>query len=443
MPDAFRWQSFFHHSRDPLFLLNRRRRLLFANRAWEQLTGQSAAAARGLACTRRAAGDPLAPLARTLCPPPEALDGQYVRVQRPLPGAGAGPPWWEIEFLPLAGENRLLGMLGRIRAGAASAAGPSRQVPEAWAALRSQAAARYRLDDWRSATSAHDPVPAQARFAAATRCPVTLIGESGTGKRWLARAIHHAGDRRHLPFVALDCARLPPPAVRGVLAGPLGLDHTDGAGTVYLRDLGALPRELQADLAGRLADLPDAGPRVVAGFLGDPAEDVMTGRLVAELPAAIGVLTIRLPPLRERPADLPLLAEEMLRRVAAVLEAPAAGLTPDAWECLRAYRWPGNLRELYATLLDAAGHASGGRIDTADLPLTLRQAKVAAESQARPAGELPALDTLLEAVEKRMIELALKRAGGNQSKAAEMLAVWRPRLLRRIKALGITEPDTG
>src|SRR5205085_8365002 len=101
MPDTFRWQNFFQHSREPLFVLNRRRRLLFANRAWEQLTGHSAAAARGLACTRRASGDPLAPLARTLCPPPEVLRGEWTRVQRPPPAADAGPPWWEVEFLPL------------------------------------------------------------------------------------------------------------------------------------------------------------------------------------------------------------------------------------------------------------------------------------------------------------------------------------------------------
>jgi DNA-binding NtrC family response regulator len=438
-PDSFRWRAFFQHCREPLFVLNRRRRIMFANRAWEQLTGQSAANARGLTCTRRAAGDPLSPLARTLCPPAEVLHGQSVRVQRPLPAAAAGPPWWEIEFLPLAGEHRLLGVLGVIRSAAGSPAGPSRQLTEALAALRSQAAARYRLDDWQTAAPAFAPIPAQARLAAASRCPVSLIGERGTGKQWLARAIHHASDRRLLPFIPLDCDHLPPPALRGILHGPLGLDHPYWGGTLYLRDPAALPRELQAELADRLADLPDAAPRIMAGFPADPADDIRSGRLAEQLPAALTVLTIRLPPLRERLAGMPQLVESTLRRVSGAVGRPAAGLTPEAWECVRSYRWPGNLRELHATLRAAAERTAAERIDTADLPLAVRQAKLAAEAPPRPTGELPGLDAVLEQVERRMIELALKRAGGNQSKAAEMLGVWRPRLIRRIKALGIDD----
>jgi DNA-binding NtrC family response regulator len=437
--DAFRWRAFFQHCREPLFVLNRRRRVLYANPAWEQLTGQSAANARGLTCTRRATGDPLAPLARTLCPPPDVLQGQSARVQRPVPGAAAGPPWWEIEFVPLLGESRLLGILGKIRPGIPVAAGPSHRMAESSAALRSRAAEHYRLDDWRTAAPAFAAVPAQARLAAASHCPVTLIGEPGTGRRWLARAIHHAGERRHLPFVALDCARLPGQALRGVLAGPLGLDHPDRLGTLYLADPGALPRELQADLADRLADQPEAGPRVIAGNAGDPQQDVHSGRLLEELSAAVGVLTIRLPPLRERLADLPLLVEGMLRRMAPLLGRTMAGLAEDAWECVRAYRWPGNLRELYATLFGAAERAAAERIAVADLPLPLRQAKIAREAPPQRDSGLPPLDTVLGLVEKRMIELALTRAGGNQTKAAELLSVWRPRLLRRIKALGIEE----
>ena len=106
-------------------------------------------------------------------------------------------------------------------------------------------------------------------------------------------------------------------------------------------------------------------------------------------------------------------------------------------ECLRAHRWPGNLRELHTLLLHAAENATAGRIDVAQLPLALRHAKLAAEAPPRPAAEQPPLDKVLEQVERRLIELALKRSGGNQSKAAEMLGVWRPRLIRRIKALGI------
>jgi DNA-binding NtrC family response regulator len=127
----------------------------------------------------------------------------------------------------------------------------------------------------------------------------------------------------------------------------------------------------------------------------------------------------------------------MLARVAGILGRSPATVTPEAAECLRAHRWPGNLCELHAVLMQASERATAGRIDVAHLPLALRHAKVAAEAPPRPAREEPSLDNVLEQVERRLIELALKRAGGNQSKAADMLGVWRPRLIRRIKALGI------
>src|SRR5437868_3063080 len=100
--ETFPWPGPLPPDGAPVFVLNRRRRFLIANRSWEELAAQPAAALRGLTCTRRASEHALAPLLRTLAPPAEVLQGQTVRVQRPVPGAKAGPPWWEIEFAPLA-----------------------------------------------------------------------------------------------------------------------------------------------------------------------------------------------------------------------------------------------------------------------------------------------------------------------------------------------------
>jgi DNA-binding NtrC family response regulator len=111
-------------------------------------------------------------------------------------------------------------------------------------------------------------------------------------------------------------------------------------------------------------------------------------------------------------------------------------LTPAAWEVLRAHTWPGNVAELYAVLAGACGRASAERIDAPDLPLHLRMGSKSAAAEERP---LP-LKELLEGAERRLIELALRRAGGNKSRAAELLAVWRPLLLRRMSALGIPDP---
>jgi transcriptional regulator with PAS, ATPase and Fis domain len=436
--DEFRWQSLFQHAREPVFVLSRRRRLLFANRAWEALTGRPLADIRGLTCTRRAADTADAALARALWPSQEVMGGQSACVRRPQPGAATGPPWWEIEFFPLVGAQGVIGVIGRITDGSPTATAAPFQLTEAWAALRSQAAAHFRLDTLD--TNRQPTMTAQARLAATSRCPVYLIGEPGTGKRWLARAIHHASDRRDLPFVALDSAFLPPAALRAALVAPVGLDRPDWLGTLYLHEPAALPRELQAELAQRFTDHAEHAPRVIAGSTAadDPKRPVFLGQMLPELYDVLGVLVIALPPLRARKEELPELVEDLFRRVAMVLEKTVAGLSSDAWECVRAYAWPGNLRELYSTLLSAGRRAAKDQIAAADLPLGVRQARLTDAAPAvRPPANLPSLDTVLEEVEKRMIRLALERADGNQSKAADLLAVWRPRLIRRIKALGL------
>jgi DNA-binding NtrC family response regulator len=245
-----------------------------------------------------------------------------------------------------------------------------------------------------------------------------------------------------LPFIALDCAHLPAAALRSLLAGPLGLDRPEWVGTVYLHEPGALPRELQADLAARLGDDAWSGPRVIAGSSSadDPKRPVFLGQMMPELFDALAVLVISLSPLRARKEDLPRLVEGMLKRAAPALGKTIAGLSPPAWECVRAYPWPGNLRELYAMLFRAGQGAGTERIDASDLPLPVQQAAAAAGAPATPPpADLPPLDTVLQEVERRMIRLALERAKGNKSKAAELLGIWRPRLLARIKALGLDD----
>src|SRR5262249_29119665 len=134
----------------------------------------------------------------------------------------------------------------------------------------------------------------------------------------------------------------------------------------------------------------------------------------------------------------------MLERLSAESERRIAGLTPAAWELVREYRWPGNVLELYSTLVGCHSRVATDQIDVADLPASLRQAVRLEQTPAPSPGAPLPLDKLLEQTERRLIELALHRARGNKSRAADLLAVWRPRLLRRMEALGIqqsAEPD--
>jgi transcriptional regulator with PAS, ATPase and Fis domain len=430
--DEFRWQSLFQHSSDPVFVLSRRRRLLFVNKAWEALTGHTVAAVRGLACTRRSSEGDLAYLAHCLCPTADVMQGRFGRVSRPLPGKNAGPPWWEIEFLPLTNDSDVIAVIGKIKSNGASAAGISTSIPESWTDVRSQATERFRLD--LIDADRQPTLVAQSRLAASGACPVYILGEPGTGKRWLARAIHNASDRRESPFFGLDCFGLPPAALRAAICGLK-------AGTLYLHEPSELPRELQADLSHRIVDDAGAGPRIIAGSTAsdDPKRPVFLGQMLPELYDTLAVLVIPLPPLRARKEELTRLVDGMLKRATAAIGKTLTSLSADAWDCMRTYNWPGNLRELYATLFQAGRRTANAEIATVDLPLSVRQARPAAVNPLPAPQKLPALDNVLEEVERRMIRLALEKADGNQSKAADLLAVWRPRLIRRIKALGLDQ----
>jgi transcriptional regulator with PAS, ATPase and Fis domain len=157
--------------------------------------------------------------------------------------------------------------------------------------------------------------------------------------------------------------------------------------------------------------------------------DVRGGRLVEEWFCWLSTLTIAVPPLRERLADLPGLVQRLLQRAGS--DRSITGLSEEAWEVLRGYSWPGNLRELYAVLADSCARCRGMVLQAADLPWYLRPAAPVVERK------LP-LDQLLEQVERRLIQIALATAKGNKSRAAEILGIWRPRLLRRIEALKLS-----
>jgi PAS domain S-box-containing protein len=426
--DAFRWQAFFQHAAQPLFLLNRRRRILFVNRTWESCTGLALADVRGRVCRRRSpsASLPKEEAILSACAPPaEAVEGQSCQVRRRAPGSAN---WWEIQFLPLAGAKELLGILGAVRVLAAPADAPL-AVPEKLMALRDHQAARYRLDDVGAGSPALLRLHEQARLAARTRLTVTLLGEAGAGKQWLARAIHALGESRQRYFACLDAERLPAPLVGEILFGPPGQLLT--IGTIYLREPAHLPREWQSRLAEtvKLGENPDF-PRLIVGSRRDPLLEIQAGRLLEEFHCAVSPFTIAIPPLRERLVELPRFIEIFLQRARELQSNAVQGVGSEAMNALRSHAWPDNLRELQDVLRDACQRAKGERIELGDLPYYLKQGALPAERR------LP-LDTLLEQVERRLIALALKLTQNNQTRAAELLEIWRPRLMRRMEKFGL------
>lgn len=437
------WKSYVQNTADAVFLLNGQRRIVFVNRAWEKLTGVSFAEARGLSCRRRSRQDDNASfdaLKGLLAPPQETLRGVPAHVCRlaVLPAASALPAgerrWWLVDFMALFGEQGLLGIIGKLVPAPVKGFFASQPLPENVIALRQRFAEQFKLDRLVLELPAMQRVAEQVRLAAQTTQPTVLLGEAGAGKHWLARCIHGLSESRTQAFVAIDCGRLPHAALAELLFGDAGLGRRLRPGSVYLRQPEALPREMQDRLCQSLMNWREQahGPRVLAGFRADPHALVQSGHLLAEFHYRLSTLNIELPPLRQRRADLDWLIDRFLARIAAAVTCASLSVTADARQVLQAHTWPGNLRELHDVLLQAA-QCGRAVIEVGDLPHYLR-----AMPPPQPR-QLP-LDALLEQVEKRLLALALKHAKGNKTDAAQVLGIWRQRLIRRMDAFGMNDP---
>ncbi len=428
-----RWQSLLQRVEEAVFVLDRRRRLLFVNRSFEQLADLTADRVRGLVCRRPQSVKPddsaEEVLAHLLTPPPEANQGRICQVRRLFLSRHRTSPavrqWWDIEFFPLRQSGPQDGylILGRILPLPIDLPPGQLILPEKLENLRIRQQKRYTFEWLRSNTLAMRRLQAQARLASQVVEPVLLRGERGTGKHTLARIIHAQGCQQEKYFVGLNCRKLPSRYLTEFFLTDRGSTFWQSIGTLYLAEPAALPRELQQHLCTWLAT--GNGPRLIVGT-SEPID-----RLLDELQWRIATISIDLPPLRQRIEDLPLLLEH------AQLSKP---LTASALEAFRAYAWPGNLTELWRVLREAAGASTSEQIELADLPMPFREARLLELEPVYQAESL-SLEQLLNRVEERLIRLALKRTRGNRTRAAELLGIHRPRLLRRLEALGITHSE--
>lgn len=453
---SFRWQALLQRAGDAVFVLDRRRRLLFVNAAWEQLAGVNLDRVRGLICRAPRPVGPDEPLesqlAHILTPPVEAVQGQVTRTRRlftPPPPRDSGflepPRWWDVEFLPFrhAGPKDGYFLLGRIIAvpeETATGTDPFTVLPERLEGLRLRHCSQFTFALLESVKPAMRQLAEQARLASTVRAPVLLRGEAGTGKATVARIIHYQSSDKEHALAALDCRRLPAAVIADVLLGERQSATWQGLGAIYLAEPACLPRDLQLRLCEWLASRRDGAgsPRLFFACRGKPLDDVRAGRLLEELYWRMATLTLRVPPLRERIEDIPHLVTRLLGQCNKEGDKMIKGLTPTAHDAFRAYRWPGNLRELRQVLLRAAGRANSDHVDVMDLPLPLRLTTHL--NTPGPPAPLPLEDTLAQ-VERRLIRLALHRARGNRTRAAELLGIHRPRLLRRMEALGLESAE--
>jgi len=293
--------------------------------------------------------------------------------------------------------------------------------------------------------------------AAGFKATVLLTGESGTGKEVLARAIHAQSPRRGEAFVAVNCAAIPESLLESELFG-----HTKGAftgadrarrglfleadgGTLFLDEVGELPTALQAKLLRVLQEeevrpLGDSKSRridvrVLAATARNLEAEVSAGRFREDLFYRLNVVRLAVPPLRERPKDIPLLVDHFLARFRDTLGKPVRGISDEALERLVAYRWPGNVRELENVIERAIILASTDRIGLSELPQNVVVPQPGAPVAGR-AGDF-SLRRARRVVELEVIQRALRATGGNRTHAARLLEISHRALLYKIKEHGI------
>lgn len=286
--------------------------------------------------------------------------------------------------------------------------------------------------------------------AAPTDVTVLITGESGTGKEVAARLIHRHSKRAEGRFVSVHCAAIPEGLLeselfgheRGAFTGAVkthvGRFELADRGTIFLDEIGELAPSVQVKLLRVLQEraIERVGSsitrrvdvRVVSATNRDLETDVAAGRFREDLFWRLAVLKVEIPPLRERKEELPVLAEDLLRRAAKEIGVPYKPLSPEALSALSDYAWPGNIRELSNRLQAAMILAPGELIQPGDLALPSRTSAAKRDVLVEASDLLP-----LEEYERRYIERVVQLCEGNQSKAAEVLGIHRNTLRQKVK----------
>ena len=293
--------------------------------------------------------------------------------------------------------------------------------------------------------------------AAEYKATVLLTGESGTGKEVLAHAIHSQSGRRHLAFVAVNCGAIPEALLeselfghsRGAFTGAdrarRGLFVEADGGTLFLDEIGELPASLQVKLL-RVLQEEEVRPvgesksrsidvRVIAATSRDLEREVAAGRFREDLFYRLDVFRLRVPPLRERREDVPLLVDHFLAMFRETLGKAVRTIADDALDRLVAHDWPGNVRELENVMERAMILCDGDRITLSELPDALAKPQRAAPL---PAGRGDfSLRRARRRFESELIERALEATGGNRTRAARLLEISHRALLYKLKEYGL------
>jgi len=298
-----------------------------------------------------------------------------------------------------------------------------------------------------------------ARRASRTSSTLLITGESGTGKEIIAQAIHTRSVRRDAPFISVNCGAIPRELIESELfgyesgaftgakrGGSPGKFELANGGTILLDEIGDMPLDMQVKLLRVLQEkevwrVGASAPikldvRVMASTNKDLLQMVRDGAFRQDLYYRINILSIHIPPLRERPADLPDLIDSLLERINQRIGSKATGVTPESMEIARRYSWPGNVRELENVLEQAVNWSNDEIIDFRRIPTRFWENDAEGGPEPRDKASAPLQDELLRR-ERDLLKKTLRDAGGNRSRAARLLGISRSALYRRLERHGL------
>ena len=334
-------------------------------------------------------------------------------------------------------------------------------------ALRDEIKGRYKLDRLLGKSPAMQRVFDVLRKVASTRTSVLLVGESGTGKELAARALHELSPRTDQPFVAVNCGAIPETLLESELFGHVrgsftgassdkqGLFEAANNGTLLLDEVADLPVPMQVKLlrvlqerkvkpVGGVAER-EVDVRIVAATNRDLEAEVEKAAFRQDLYYRLNVIQIRLPPLRERREDLPLLVEHFVRKFSAEHGRPVLAAMPEVMSALMTYHFPGNVRELENMIERAVTLATSDLLGIDAFPNLVDLHGMTPSSNAFDHMPIDGLDLErhLEDYERTILIKALEQTGGNRTEAARLLHVSFRSMRYRLSKLGITGIDTG
>src|SRR5215470_2622124 len=314
------------------------------------------------------------------------------------------------------------------------------QLKEEVSNLREMLDKRYGFESIVGRSAPMEKLFEQMKLVAPTRSSVLVVGESGTGKELVANALHRASPRRNERFLAINCGAIPSDileselfghergAFTGAVSRKIGKFELAHRGTLFLDEISELYPELQVKLLRVLeerqvmrvggSELIDVDFRLLAATNRDLEKEVAEGRFREDLYYRLKVVTLRIPPLRERPSDIPSLAEHFLAAFCQEHGKPLKRLAPDALELLTRYSWPGNVRELKNMMESVVVFHQDGEVAVGDLPAEIRDSSTLS-TPGTPVQSVVGEPRTMAEIERQAILETLGRTGGHRARAAD------------------------